>query len=613
MSVINEDVSLVNTATTTHGGTYAHRILDATNRFAERPALRWYESGQWQDMSYRDLEGSVIACAAALSARGVRKGDRVAIWLENGWPWIVYDLAAQLIGAVTTTIYHTLIPDQAIAIICDSGATAILSSQERLAGLMATGGVPEASIVAFSTDEGGIGESFDSVLQASARVIAAQPGIVESLRAPVDRDDLSALFYTSGTTGEPKGVMLTHSNVIVNADNTIAQLMPGGGLTVLLHLPLAHVMARNTTVPATLLSGGLLAIAEPEREKLMQNLAEVSPHGFPTVPHLLDKFTERVMEAIASKGMVMRSLTLWTLKLCRERRLIAIRDGGKPKDVHLGLVGTLLDRIVLQKLRAKLGRNLKFIVTGGANSNRASVEFFWGIGIPVFEGYGATEVTCTAALTCPDSMKPGTVGPGVPGVELQLANDNEVLVRGPIVMKGYWQRPAETANAINSDGWYHTGDIGTLDENKYLTIIDRKREIMVLATGKNVAPQMVENTLKCTPLVMNACAIGDQKRFTTALVVPDLDAISRCLELPGTPTIDDPNIAQIMREELDKAMSGLSKFERIKRFILLSEPFSQHNGLLTPTLKLQRRRIAEKYAPEIEDLYSENPKRAINI
>jgi long-chain acyl-CoA synthetase len=426
-------------------------------------------------------------------------------------------------------------------------------------------------------------------------------------------DDLSALFYTSGTTGEPKGAMLTHSNVVFNADRTIAQMLPNGGQIALLHLPLAHVMARNTTVPATLLSGGVLAIAEPERDKIPSNLVEVAPTAFPTVPHLLDKFMQRALEAIEAKGIVMRSLARWALRHCRARRLQAIAAGGAVKNVQLGWVGALLDRVVLEKIRAKLGGRIEFLVTGGANSNRQSVEFFWGLGIPVFEGYGATELTGTAAITWPRAMKLGTVGQAVPGVDLKLAPDGEILVRGPIVMKGYWQRPEATDEAIDGEGWYHTGDIGTLDAGGYVTIIDRKREILVLATGKNVAPQAIESTLNRTPLVSSVCALGQGRRYTTALVVPDLVAVGRRLGLSEPPSLEDPRLAGLLRDEFKSLMSELADFERVKRFRLIAEPFSPESGLVTPTLKLLRRRIAERFADEIEDLYVESPQRAIAV
>jgi long-chain acyl-CoA synthetase len=596
------------------GPTYAHRFLDATRRFTTRPALRWKEAGTWRDIPYAELERRVLAFAAALASRGITLGDRVAIWLENSWPWMVCDLAAQLVGAVTTTVYHTLIPAQAVAILRDAGAKVILSSQKRLAGAAEAGGLGEASTLALSVDSGAIGQSFTALLEEGQRAIEANPQLLARLRAPaVQPDDLSALVYTSGTTGEPKGVMLTHGNVVANIHGSITYFMPRGGQTTLLHLPLAHVMARNAAAPATLLSGGVLAIAEPEREKLPANFVEVSPTAFITVPHVLNKFMERAMEAISAKGPVTRGLAMRALGVCRTQRLAVIGEGGAPGKARLGLEGTLLDRIVLSKLRARLGGRLEYIVIGGANSNRRSVEFFWGIGIPIFEGYGATEVTNTAAINWAGDVKLGTVGRSSLGVELKLSPDGEILVRGLTVMKGYWRQPEATRETIDAEGWYHTGDIGTLDADGYLTIIDRKREILVLSTGKNVAPNAIENTLIQTPLVLNVCAIGQRRPYVAALVVPDLAAVGRRLGLSEVPAIGDPRVTNLMREELNGLMSGLSNFERVKRFTLITESFSPENGLLTPTLKLRRGQIVEHFAEEIEDLFADAPRRGIAL
>ncbi len=610
MSILNERGILPEVRIAAVGPTYVHCFLDAFHRFAERPALRWKESAKWQDISFRELEQRVFACAAALQNYGITTGDRVAIWLENSWQWIVCDLATQLIGGVTTPVYHTLNPTQTVAILRDAGANLLFSNQARLAE-MAKAGTAEEGLLTWSADRGKIGLSFTELLEEGEQAIEAEPEIADRFHRPaLQPEDLSALFYTSGTTGEPKGAMLTHGNIVFNAERTISQLLPNGGQVALLHLPLAHVMARNTTVPATLLSGGLLAIAEPERERIPGNLVEVAPTVFPTVPHLLDKFMERAVEAIEGKGIVMRNLAKWALRHCRTRRLNAIAEGGTVKTAQLGLLGTLLDQIVLKKIRGKLGGRIEFLVTGGANSNRHSVAFFWGLGIPVFEGYGATELTGTAAITWSRAMKLGTVGQAVPGVELKLATDGEILVRGPIVMKGYWQQPKATDEAIDCEGWYHTGDIGRLDGRGYLTIIDRKSEIFVLTTGKNIAPQAIESTLNRTPLVLNACAIGHNRRYTSALIVPDLAVARQRLDLPEAPAIDDPRVANLIREEIVKLMSNLPDFERVKRFALIAEPFSPESGLVTPTLKLLRRKIAERFVNEIEDLYLDSPQRS---
>jgi long-chain acyl-CoA synthetase len=352
----------------------------------------------------------------------------------------------------------------------------------------------------------------------------------------------------------------------------------------------------------------VLAIAEPEREKLPANLVEVAPTAFITVPYLLEKFMARVRESVAQKGGLGRALAERALALGRARRLAALGEaGGPPRRQRLGLRLALLDRLVLRKVRARLGGRLEFIVIGGSNSNRESVEFFWGLGIPVYEGYGATEVTTSVSFTWPGDVKLGTVGRPPAGMEVRLGPDGEVLARGPFVMKGYWGRPDATREAIDEDGWYHTGDVGVLDEGGYLRIVDRKKEIFALSTGKKVAPQAVENALKTSACVAGACAIGDQRRYMTALIVPDLAAIGARLGLAAPPAAGDPRVREVLEAEVRAAAAaaGLADFERPKRFAVIGEPFTPENGLLTPTLKLRRKPIAERYAAEIERLYGD--------
>ncbi len=600
---------------TAEGATYAHRLLDATRRFAELPALRFKQGDRWEQLSYAELERRVLACAAQLRARGVVSGDRVAIWLETSWPWIVVDFAAQLLGAVTTTIYHALVPKQAAEILRDAKPRVLLANAARLSALAALGRLPKAETVVISVDGGSTGQPFDQVLAEGQRSLDADPALAEALRTPsVGPDDLSVLIYTSGTTGEPKGVMLTHRNVLANADGAIQCFgRREGKHTLLLHLPLAHVMARNTAVPFILLRGGVLALAEPEREKIAANLVETSPTCFITVPFLLDKFMERVLANLEQKGAVMRALASRALRVCRERRLAALGSSGKPQPAKLGFIGDLLDRIVLEKIRARLGGQLEWIVIGGSSSNRRSVEFFWGLGIPIFEGYGASEMTNTISVCVADAVKLGTVGRGHPGGEHTIAADGEILARGPTVMKGYWRRPEATAEVIDQEGWYHTGDLGSLDADGYLTIIDRKRDLIVLSTGKNVAPQAVENVLGRTPLLLNSCAIGHRQRYMAALLVPDLAAIQQRLKLAAPPALDDARVADLLRQELRPLLADLSDFERIKRFVLVEQPFTVENELLTPTLKLRRQQIVARYASEVEDLYSATPRRAVAL
>jgi long-chain acyl-CoA synthetase len=587
------------------GATYADRILDAAARFREKPALRWKEGGAWRDMSYGEMLARVTSLALALRKRGIEPGDRVAIWLETSPAWVIADFATQIARAVTAPVYHTLPAAQAAAILRDAGAKALVTTARRLDSLAGENVLGTLVTIPIAADR-----DLEALIAEGAALAAARAPEWGERRAA----DLSAIIYTSGTTGEPKGAMLTHANFIANVDGAIRCFVPEGGHTALLHLPLAHVMARNVVVATMLLTGSVVAFAEPEREKVPANLIEIAPTAFMTVPYLLDKFMGRVLEAVRAKSGLGRALAERALALGRARRLAAIpAEGGPPRPRFPGLAFTVLDRLVLRKIRARLGGRLDFIVIGGSNSNRESVEFFWGLGIRVFEGYGATELTCNASFTWPGAVKLGTVGRAAPGVELRLADDGEVLVRGPNVMKGYWNRPEASGEAIDGEGWYHTGDVGAIDAQGYLRIVDRKKEIFALATGKKVAPQAVESALKASPLVLNACAVGDRRRFMTALLVPDTAVVAARLGLDAASAADDPRVREALRGEVERVMAPLAEFERVKRFRVIGEPFSQENDLLTPTLKLRRKRIAERYAREIEGLYEERQADVVSV
>ncbi len=593
------------------GSTYAHRILDAMQRFATFPALRFKEQEKWRNLSYQELGEHVLDLAAALKKSGIGKADRFAIWLETDWRWILVDFAVQLLGAVTVPVYHSLPAMQAASILRDAGAKAIFSSSSRLASIQGEA-LPELRLQ-LSWDRGPIGKSLDTLLLEGRTVRRQDPALADSLlQPPVNPEDLSAIIYTSGTTGEPKGVMLSHRNILANAEGAMRCFMANQSV-IFLHLPLAHVVARNTTVALTLLSGSLLAIAEPPREKLLPNLLELKPTAFITVPYLLDKFMGRVMEEVAAKPRIIRSFMKRAIAIGRSRALASINGGGPVRELAKPLQFSFVDRLILRKIRNLLGGRIKLIVIGGANSNRESLEFFWGIGIPVYEGYGSTEVTNSATFTWPQDMKLGTVGRAAPGMEFKLAADGEVLIRGPNVMQGYWNRPEATREVLDAEGWYHSGDIGKLDPQGYLSIVDRKKEIFVLSTGKNVAPQAVENAIKRSSCVNNVCSIGDKQRFMAALIVPEMSIVKKRLKLNGDLSFQDPRVLDLIAAELRKHQEDLADFEKVKRFRLLEEPFSVENHQLTPILKLRRKPIAEKYRKEIEALYSDASSETISL
>lgn len=579
------------------GPTHAHRLVRAFSLFADRPALRWKEGGAWREMTYAALAAQVWALAALLHKKGIGPGERVSIWHETSWSWLVADFAVQIVGAVTVPIYHSLSKEEAAYILKDCGAKAIFIGHKRLLEIPPEIGDALLKIAVDRPDD------WSRALDEGNKELEAHPSLRQVLEDPsVKPEDVSAIIYTSGTTGVPKGAVLTHKNVAGSClDALIERFLEGTVHVMLLHLPLAHIMARNVSAPVILYSGGVLAIAEPQRERLPENLKEVRPTTFVTVPYLLDKFMAGVLDKIRGQPLWKRRLTEYAIALGRKRRLAGL-SGDIYRPRPLGPVLWLLDRMILRKIRASLGGNLSHLIIGSANSNRESVEFFWGVGIPVYEGYGATEITNAAAYTSPEAIRLGTVGKACPGVEIRLAEDGEVLVRGPNVMKGYWNLPEATAEALDAEGWYHTGDLGRMEDG-FLKIIDRKKEIYVLATGKNVAPQGVENALKRSSLILQSFVAGDRRNYVTALLVPDLSGIQKALGLNETPAVDDRRVRDLVQQEIARVSASLSDYERPKRFALVGEPFSIENGLLTPTLKLKRKAILQRYARDIESLY----------
>ncbi len=584
------------------GSTYAHRLVDAFRRFADQPAMKWKQAGEWVQLSYAELGHQVFSLAAVLIESGVQKGDRIAIYLETSRPWILMDFALQIVGAVTTTVYPTLPAEQAKKILHDAEVKGLLTTPERLKALEVDFGLPASCEVKMivAHDER---DSFESLLGKGAKLLAGNPSLTKRVESPdVELEDLSAIIYTSGTTGEPKGAMLSHRNAIANADAGIQCFAMARYYVNFVHLPLAHVVARNMVVPTAVMTGDLMAIAESDRNKWPANFLEVRPVGMVTVPYLLDKIYDRVMDKIAHQSLPLRILSRWALAEGYRCRVQPLLKGGPVRE-RATLRLRVLDSLVLKKIRAIFGGRLVVIVTGAAHIRLETVAFFWALGIQVYEAYGMTEVTTAGTFTWHQDIKLGTVGKAAPGMQVKLADDGEVLLKGPSVMKGYWKQPEATAKVIDADGWYHTGDIGSFDNAGYLSIVDRKRDLFVLDTGKNVAPQAVENALKRSACVENVCVVGDQRRYIVALIVPALDVIQQRLGLSNPPDKEDPRVKALLDDEVAKYSVDLAVFERVKRYELLSEPFSTDNELLTPTLKLRRKKIIEQHKGVIEGLY----------
>ncbi|HEX5035809.1 MAG TPA: long-chain fatty acid--CoA ligase [bacterium] len=584
------------------GKTYAHVILQATRLFADRPAMRYKSNGEWQVTTYAELRDEILDVAAALRSREINKGDRVAIWMETGRDWVVCDLAIQIAGAITVPVYHTLTPDKALNILQDSETKLLFSTSARIEAVKKT---PPASLLTISADLNSGPLSLTGFRSLGAEAQRNQPNLRSQLENPeVTPEDLSAIIYTSGTTGEPKGAMLTHASIVANARSGDEAYLGNAHIPhVFLHLPMAHVVGRNAIESMTLMSGGMLAIAEPEREKLVSNLRDLAPTELVTVPYVLSKFHSQVMQKMSERPKLIRKLFSHALALGKKCRVDPLANGG-PVSERKSLLLAFYDRLFFRKILGFLGGNVQQIITGAAHISRETLEFFWSIGIPLFEAYGMTETTSFVTCCNRKSVKLTTVGTPSKGMEVKLAPDGEILVRGVCVMKGYWKRPDTTRESIDADGWYRSGDVGSIDAQGYLKIMDRKKEIFVLSTGKNVAPQSVENTLKLCAYVENACVFGDQKNYMTALIVPEWTAVKKKLGRTDQPSREDPDVQKLFSSEIKKLMGSVPDYERVKRFAIVSEPFSVDNNMLTPTLKLRRKQIEEHYHSTIESLYA---------
>jgi long-chain acyl-CoA synthetase len=562
--------------------------------------------------------------AAGLLAAGLAAGDRLAIVSESRPEWLIVDLAAQTIGVITVPVYPTLAAAQVRDILADAGCrVAVVSDRVQAAKLQEVRHLLPALELVVIVDpataggaiaqggELGLGASaiaYASLLARGAARLAAEPGFaaaIESRRAAVSEDALATLIYTSGTTGEPKGVMLTHRNIVSQVDAVIPifQLTPAD--TALTFLPLSHSFER-TVVYAYLWSGLTIVFAET-LDTIARDLRATAPTLMTVVPRVCEKLQARVLAAVAEAAPARQ----WLFRQALATGLARVRaaGGGPASIVPRGWRDRLLDRLVFSKVRARLGGRLRLIVTGSAPLPTDTGEFFLAAGLPLYEGYGLTETAPALAVNHPAHSRLGTVGPPIPGVELRIAEDGEILARGPNVMRGYWNRPDDTA-AVLRDGWFHTGDIGELSPDGFLRITDRKKDLLVTSGGKKVAPQPIEARLKQHPLVAEAVVVGDRRRFPAALIVPAFDVLGERLKALGLAGGDRealvarPDVVALYREVVDALNHDLAQYEQVKQIALLPTEFTIAGGELTPTLKVKRAVVATRFADDIEAIYS---------
>lgn len=553
--------------------------------------------------------------ALGLERLGVARGDRVAIVSESRPEWLVADLAALTLGAVTVPIYPTLTAAQTRAILADSGARVAFVSDRTQAEKLAEvrDGVPgfDATIV-MAGETGGLGGrtlTLDEVAERGHDRLRESWGLGRQYHdraRQVAPGDLATLIYTSGTTGDPKGVMLTHANIVSNVKACCEVLGLGPDDVALSFLPLSHSFER--TVAYIYLASGVTLVFAESLETVGRDLGVVRPTMMTGVPRAFEKMQARILEAAASAPLVRRVLFRWALAV--GRAVSRARLTGRRPPLFAAVQHRLADRLVLSKIRARTGGRIRYLVSGSAALPPAVAEFFHAVGLLLLEGYGLTETAPVLTVNPPDSPRLGTVGRPIPGVELRIAEDGEILARGPNVMAGYYNKPEATA-AVLRDGWLHTGDIGEIDGQGYLRITDRKKDIIVTSGGKKVVPQPVENLLKASPLVAEAVVLGEKRRFPAVLIVPDFAALERRLAELGRPLgpraelVRRPDVIALYQSVVDEVNRDLAQFERLKKFALLPEEFSIARGELTPTMKVRRRVVEERYQALIDEMYAE--------
>ena len=581
--------------------------------FGEHPrpdAFRHKVSGQWRDVSSADARRAIELVAAALVARGIEPGDRVAILSENRLEWALADFGILTAGAATVPIYPTLTATHARHILTDSEAKlALVSTAPQLekvrslaAGLPALRGL--VVMDAAAAQGPGI-VSWDALLAEGAVALAGDSSRATRLGDAVKPDTMATLIYTSGTTGQPKGVILTHGNLASNVRDALLDFEIGPADSALSVLPLSHIferMAGHFTMVARAVS---VAYAESV-DTLAADMQDVHPTIVFAVPRLFERIYGRVVDTAVAGGAVKHAIFLRARDLALRWARLKVQK--KPVSFWLKVQHGLYDRLVYAKLRARTGGRIRFFVSGGAPLNPEIAEFFLGAGLMVLEGYGLTETSPVIAVNRPTRNKPGTVGPPITHVTVRIAGDGEILVQGPGVMQGYYHLPAETEAAL-AGGWFHTGDIGHLDADGHLVITDRKKDLLVTAGGKNVAPQPIENALKTSKYVTEAVLIGDQKPYVTALIVPrfeQLEAYARSKNISYVERKDlvrHPAIREFYERQIAALTPDLARYEQIKRFTLLDREFSQDAGELTPTLKVRRKIVGQNYASDIAAMY----------
>jgi long-chain acyl-CoA synthetase len=589
--------------------TISEILLKTIKSYPKDDLVLYKKEGQYVPISTAEFGNRVKHFCLGLKALGFEQGDKMIILSESRPEWIISDLGCLCLGGITVPIYTSLMSEPIKYIIDNSDAKIVVySTQEQGEKIEAIKNelTKVEHYITFSEEAPEGVMTFARVLEKGQKIAEQKPELFEELALKVKPDDIASIIYTSGTTGIPKGVMLTHSNFFSNVKSVSTIIEFSENDTVLSWLPLSHVLERMVTF-TLLYKGCTIAYAE-SMELVAENMPEVKPHIMVSVPRLFEKFYSKVMDNVLSSSPLKRKIFFWAANVGKEygqRKLL-----NQPIPGGLQFKRNLAHKLVFSKIIAKTGGRVRFFVSGGAPLSKDIAEFFYALGLVVLEGYGLTETSPVIAVNTFDNLKFGSVGKAIPGVEVKIAEDGEILTKGPHVMEGYYKMEAETNEAMEG-GWFRTGDIGHLDEEGFLVITDRKKDILVTAGGKNVAPQPIENVLKTNPYISNAVVIGDRKKFISALLVPDFEKLEEYAKSNNIAYENQGELARkeeilnFMLAEVDRSTPTLASYEKIKKIALLDRDFEIEKGEITPTLKVKRNIVEEKYKNIIDSIYRE--------
>ena len=588
-------------------------VFTGVARKHKRPdTLNYKSGGQWVSISSDEMLERAKLIAAGLHSIGAQRGDRVALLSESRVEWTLTDAGSIFAGAIDVPIYPTLMPPQVRYILNDSGACVLfVANREKFLELKdVLRECPEVKHVIFFDPDGITPEDGLTLAQLEAKgheLNQRDPGFISRVALEIKPDDLATIIYTSGTTGEPKGVMLTHSNLVSNLVYSSGHLSFGEHDTALSVLPLSHVFERQAMY--MYLHKGMAVYFAESLLTIGANLREVHPTVLVGVPRIFEKIYQRIRESAAERGKLSVALLAWSLSVARDYAQLVVAHRAIP--AFLKFKHRIASKLVFSKWQRAFGGKMRLLVSGGAALPEDLAYIYIGAGVPIVQGYGLTETSPVITTSKLEDNRPGTVGNAIPNVELRIAEDGEIEVRGPNVMQGYYNKPEETRAVFTSDGWFKTGDVGTLDQEGFLRITDRKKELFKTSGGKYISPQPIEQAIKGSRFVNQVVLIGAERKFPAALVVPAWEQIDSYCKLKGIEVMSrselcrHPRIVDLIQRQIDGLTPNLAKYERIKKVALLENEFTIEGGELTPTLKVKRRVIDEKYRDVIERLYQE--------